>query len=192
MRMEPFYDLESTGPRLMGQGTAWIAPNATLIGDIRLHDDVSIWFGAVLRGDDDAIEIGRGSNIQDNAVLHVDPGYPISIGEDCTIGHRAMIHGCTIGEGSLIGMGATVLNGAKIGRGCLIGAGALITEGKEIPDHSLAVGSPAKVVRKIDADGLADLRRAAEAYRLRWKRFRDGLQGRDRAEDGTLSREDPA
>ncbi|MGB4950364.1 MAG: gamma carbonic anhydrase family protein [Rhizobiaceae bacterium] len=170
------FTLENFGPRGPTTGEAFVAPTAVLIGDVRIEADASIWFGAVLRADDDTIYLGAGSNIQDNCVLHVDPGFPIHIGANCTIGHRAMIHGCTIGDGTLIGMGATILNGAKIGKNCLIGAGALVTECKEIPDNTLVVGSPARAVRKIDAAGVADLEKAAELYRLRWRRFAAGLQ----------------
>ena len=124
--------------------SAWVAPDANVIGRIVLEAESSVWFGATLRGDNEVIHVGRGSNVQENCVLHTDMGYPLIIGAECTIGHKAMLHGCTIGAGTLIGMGATVLNGAKIGRGCLIGAGALITEGKEIPDFSLVMGSPGR------------------------------------------------
>ncbi len=131
--------------------SVWIAPDANLIGRVVVEADASIWFGATLRGDNEEIRVGRGSNVQENCVLHTDMGYPLTIGENCTIGHKAMLHGCTIGAGSLIGMGAVILNGARIGRGCLIGAGALITEGKEIADFSLVMGAPGKVIRLLDA-----------------------------------------
>ncbi|MCQ0971000.1 gamma carbonic anhydrase family protein [Paracoccus sp. TK19116] len=170
------FTLDNIGPRGPSTGEAFVAPTAVLIGDVQIEADASIWFGAVLRADDATIYLGSGSNIQDNCVLHVDPGFPIHIGTNCTIGHRAMIHGCTIGDGTLIGMGATILNGAKIGKNCLIGAGALVTEGKDIPDNTLVVGSPARAVRKIDAGGVADLEKAAELYRVRWRRFAAGLQ----------------
>lgn len=156
--------------------TAWVAPDANIIGRIVLEADSSVWFGATLRGDNDPIIVGRGSNVQENCVLHTDIGFPLTIGADCTIGHKAMLHGCTIGDGSLIGMGAIVLNGAKIGRGCLIGAGALITEGKEIPDFSLVMGSPGKVVRTLDAEAQARLLRSAEGYRANAARFRAELR----------------
>ena len=156
--------------------TAWVAPDANIIGRIVLEADSSVWFGATLRGDNDPIIVGRGSNVQENCVLHTDIGFPLAIGADCTIGHKAMLHGCTIGDGSLIGMGAIVLNGAKIGRGCLIGAGALITEGKEIPDFSLVMGSPGKVVRTLDAEAQARLLRSAEGYRANAARFRAELR----------------
>lgn len=156
--------------------TAWVAPDANIIGRIVLEADSSVWFGATLRGDNDPIIVGRGSNVQENCVLHTDIGFPLTIGADCTIGHKAMLHGCTIGDGSLIGMGAIMLNGAKIGRGCLIGAGALITEGKEIPDFTLVMGSPGKVVRTLDAEAQARLLRSAEGYRANAARFRAELR----------------
>ncbi|WP_138472213.1 gamma carbonic anhydrase family protein [Poseidonocella sp. HB161398] len=180
------YSLGATAPRGPAEGEAWVAPTAVLIGDVRLAAEASIWFGAVLRADDGPIEIGAGSNIQDNCVLHVDPGFPIRIGADCTIGHRAMIHGCSIGEGTLIGMGATVLNGARIGKGCLIGAGALVTEGREIPDHSMVLGAPGKVVRELDEAAREGLRAGAALYRARWRRYRDELAGRRAPADGAL------
>ena len=156
--------------------TAWVAPDANVIGRIVLEAESSVWFGATLRGDNEVIHVGHGSNVQENCVLHTDMGYPLTIGANCTIGHKAMLHGCTIGDGTLIGMGATVLNGAKIGRGCLIGAGALITEGKEIPDFSLVMGSPGRVVRMLDDDAQARLLRSADGYRANAARFRSGLR----------------
>jgi carbonic anhydrase/acetyltransferase-like protein (isoleucine patch superfamily) len=167
------YALDDTSPEIAA--SAWIAETAVLIGKIVVEDEASIWFGAVLRGDNEEIRIGRGSNLQENSVLHTDMGYPLSIGANCTIGHKAMLHGCTIGEGSLIGMGATVLNGAKIGKGCLIGAGALITEGKEIPDGSLVMGAPGKVVRMLDDAARARLIKSAEGYQANARRFAKGL-----------------
>ena len=156
--------------------SAWVAPDANVIGKIVLEASSSVWFGATLRGDNEEIRLGANSNIQENCVLHTDMGYPLVIGANCTIGHKAMLHGCTIGEGSLIGMGATILNGAKIGRGCLIGAGALVTEGKEIPDGSLVMGAPGKVVRTLDAAAQARLIQSAESYRHNARRFRAGLK----------------
>ena len=156
--------------------TAWVAPDANVIGRIVLEAGSSVCFGVTLRGDNELILVGAGSNVQDHCVLHTDMGHPLTIGANCTIGHKAMLHGCTIGEGSLIGMGATILNGAKIGRGCLIGAGALITEGKEIPDFSLVIGSPGKVARTLDAEAQAKLLRSAESYRANAARFRAGLR----------------
>jgi len=168
------YRLDGVSPRIAEN--AWVAPGAHVIGDVILEDDSSVWFGAVLRGDNEPITLGRGSNIQENCVLHTDPGCPLLIGPDCTIGHKAMLHGCTIGEGSLVGMGATILNRAVIGRGCLIGAGALITEGKVIPDGSLVMGSPGKVVRELDDDARAALIASARTYVENARRFRAGLE----------------
>lgn len=153
----------------------WVAPDANLIGRVVLEEGASVWFGATLRGDNEEIRVGAGSNVQENCVLHTDMGFPLTIGANCTIGHKAMLHGCTIGDGSLIGMGATVLNGARIGRGCLIGAGALVTEGKEIPDGSLVMGAPGKVVRVLDMEAQARLLRSASGYQANMRRFRAGL-----------------
>lgn len=170
------YTLDGIAPSFPETGDYWVAPDANLIGRVVLEAGASIWFGATLRGDNEEIRVGAGSNIQENCVLHTDMGYPLTIGANCTIGHRAMLHGCTIGEGSLIGMGATVLNGAKIGRGCLIGAGALISEGKDIPDGSLVMGAPGRVVRVLDADAQARLIQSAEGYQANMRRFRTGLR----------------
>ena len=167
------YEFEGVAPEL--DEDTWVAPNASLIGKIVLMAGASVWFGATLRGDNEEIRVGAGSNIQENCVLHTDMGYPLAIGENCTIGHKAMLHGCVIGDGSLIGMGATVLNGAKIGRGCLIGAGALITEGKEIADYSLVMGAPGKVVRSLDADARQAILASAAGYRDKMRQFRGGL-----------------
>lgn len=168
------YALDGIAPLIAPD--AWVAPDANLIGKVVLEPESSVWFGATLRGDNEEIRLGRGSNIQENCVLHTDMGYPLVIGADCTIGHKAMLHGCTIGEGSLIGMGATVLNGAKIGRFCLIGAGALITEGKEIPDFSLVMGAPGRVVRQLDEAAQQRLLKSAAGYRANAARFRAGLK----------------
>ncbi|MEO0915823.1 MAG: gamma carbonic anhydrase family protein [Pseudomonadota bacterium] len=162
-------------PSLPEDGDYWIAPGAHVIGNVRLGSAVSIWFGSVLRGDNEPIEIGAGTNLQEQTVVHTDPGFPCTIGENCTIGHKAMLHGCTIGAGSLVGMGATVLNGARIGKGCLIGAGALITEGKQIPDGSLVMGMPGKVVRDSTSDQQAANLMSAKHYQERMRAFRDGL-----------------
>ncbi len=170
------YALDGIAPDLPENGDFWVAPDAQLIGKITLLAGSSVWFGAVLRGDNERITLGKGSNIQENSVLHTDMGYPLVIGENCTIGHRAMLHGCTIGNNSLIGMGATVLNGAKIGNNCLIGAGALITEGKVIPDGALVMGAPGKVVRELDAAAIAMLKKSAQSYQANMARFRDGLR----------------
>jgi carbonic anhydrase/acetyltransferase-like protein (isoleucine patch superfamily) len=167
------YALDGTAPDIAED--TWIAPDANLIGRVVVEAAASVWFCATLRGDNEVITVGAGSNIQENCVLHTDMGYPLTIGQGCTIGHKVMLHGCTIGENSLIGMGATVLNGAKIGRNCLIGAGALITEGKEIPDGSLVMGVPGKVVRALDDAAIEGLRKSALGYQANMRRFRDGL-----------------
>lgn len=156
--------------------SAWAAPDAQLIGRITLEDDVSVWWGAVLRGDNEEICIGRGSNVQDLCVLHTDMGFPLRVGENCTVGHRAILHGCTLGDGVLIGMGAVILNGAKIGSGALIGAGALITEGKEIPPGALVMGSPGKVIRELDQAARDGLLESAERYRQNARRYRSGMR----------------
>jgi len=167
------YTLDGHTPQC--HADSWTAPDANLIGQVVLEKGASVWFGATLRGDTEPITVGAGSNVQENCVFHTDMGYPLSIGENCTIGHKVMLHGCTIGDGSLIGMGATVLNGAKIGKGCLVGAGALITENKEIPDGSLVMGTPGKVVRALDGPAQAMLVASAMHYQDNMRRFRDGL-----------------
>ncbi|MBA98344.1 MAG: gamma carbonic anhydrase family protein [Sulfitobacter sp.] len=154
---------------------AWVAPDANVIGNVVLEAGTSVWFGATLRGDNERIHVGKGSNVQENSVFHTDPGCPLTIGENCTIGHKVMLHGCTIGDNSLVGMGATVLNGAKIGKNCLIGAGALITENKVIPDGSLVMGAPGKVVRDLDAAAIAGLTASARHYQENARRFRQDL-----------------
>ncbi|MCZ4351332.1 gamma carbonic anhydrase family protein [Roseovarius aestuarii] len=169
------YALDGFTPETPENGDFWVAPGAHLIGQVTLCAGSSVWFGSTLRGDNERITVGEGSNVQENCVLHTDIGYLLTIGAGCTIGHKAMLHGCTIGDNTLIGMGATVLNGAKIGRNCLIGAGALITEGKEIPDGSLVMGVPGKVVRALDDAAIAGLRKSAEGYRANMRRFRDGM-----------------
>jgi carbonic anhydrase/acetyltransferase-like protein (isoleucine patch superfamily) len=169
------YALDGIAPTFPEDQDYWVAPDANLIGNVALETATSIWFGATLRGDNEEIWVGAGSNIQENCVLHTDIGYPLHIGVNCTIGHKAMLHGCVIGDGSLIGMGATVLNGARIGAGCLIGAGALITEGKEIPDGSLVMGAPGKIIRQLDLAARTMLIRSAESYHANMRRFRDGL-----------------
>lgn len=170
----PHYALDGTAPDIHPD-TAWIAPTAVLVGDIGVGPDVGIWFGVVARGDIERITIGARTNVQENCVLHTDTDYPLVIGEGCTIGHSAIIHGCTIGDNTLIGMGATVLNGAQIGKNCLIGAGALITENKIIPDNSMVLGAPGKVVREIDAEGVEKLRASAERYVRNAHRFAAGM-----------------
>lgn len=168
------YDLDGRTPVI--DDDSWVAPDANLVGGVILHAGASVWFGTTLRGDNEDITLGAGSNIQENCVLHTDMGFPLVIGEGCTIGHKAMLHGCIIGDNTLIGMGATVLNGAKIGKNCLIGAGALITEGKEIPDGSLVVGAPGKVVRSLDEETIQGLRNSALNYQKNARRFRTGLR----------------
>jgi carbonic anhydrase/acetyltransferase-like protein (isoleucine patch superfamily) len=170
----PIYALDGIAPEISSD-IGWIAPTAVLVGRCSLGPEVGIWFGVVARGDIEPIRIGARSNVQENCVLHTDKGFPLTIGENCTIGHSAIIHGCTIGDNTLIGMGATVLNGAKIGKNCLIGANALITEGKEIPDNSLVVGAPGKVIRTLDDAAIAELSASAERYVKNAKRFAAGM-----------------
>jgi carbonic anhydrase/acetyltransferase-like protein (isoleucine patch superfamily) len=172
----PLYTLDDVSPTLPEAGRFWIAPDAHVIGRVRLGRDVGIWFGTVIRGDNEPIEIGEVTNIQEGCMLHTDPGAPMTIGAGCTVGHHAILHGCTIGENSLVGMGATVLNGARIGANCLVGAGALVTEGKEFPDNSLIVGAPAKAIRTLDEDAVQRLRRTAQHYVENWQRFANGLR----------------
>ncbi len=171
----PVYALDGVTPELEDD-SIWIAPDATVIGKVKLATQTGIWFGAVLRGDNELISIGARSNIQEHSMLHTDPGLPLTVGEGCTIGHRAILHGCTIGNNTLVGMGAIILNGARIGNNCLVGAGALVTEGKEFPDNSLIVGSPAKAVRLLDDDAVARLQRSADAYVGNATRFAKGLK----------------
>jgi carbonic anhydrase/acetyltransferase-like protein (isoleucine patch superfamily) len=168
------YALDGNAPTI--DPTAWVAAEATLIGKVVVEAEASVWFGAQVRGDNEEIRVGAGTNVQENCVLHTDMGYPLTIGANCTIGHKAMLHGCTIGDGTLIGMGATVLNGAKIGAGCLIGAAALITEGKVIPDGSLVMGAPGKVVRQLDETARARLLASAASYQANARRFAAGLK----------------
>ena len=168
------YELDGVVPQV--DASAWVADSAQVIGDVRLAASSSVWFGAILRGDNDPINVGEGSNIQDGSVLHTDKGKPLDIGRHVTIGHNVILHGCTIGDESLIGMGAIVLNGAKIGKHCLVGAGALVTENKEFPDGSLIVGNPAKVVRTLTEEQIAGLKRSAEGYMANAKRFKSGLR----------------
>lgn len=171
----PIYQLGDARPDFPPADRFYVAPTATLIGRVILADEASVWFGAVLRGDNEPIAVGARSNVQDNCVLHTDMGYPLVIGDDCTIGHMAMLHGCTIGEGALVGIGATVLNGAVIGPGSLVGACALVPEGKEIPPNSLVMGQPARVVRTLSEDHVARLRATALHYVEKQARYRAGL-----------------
>jgi carbonic anhydrase/acetyltransferase-like protein (isoleucine patch superfamily) len=170
------YSLDGKTPVTPEDGDFWVAPGAQVMGNVTLHSGSSVWFNAVIRGDNDLIEIGVGSNVQDGAVLHNDLGFPLIIGNGCTIGHQAVLHGCVIGENSLVGMGATILNGARIGRDSIVGANALVTEGKSFPDGSLIVGAPAKAVRVLDAAAIQGLKASALHYQQNMRRFRDGLK----------------
>ena len=168
------YELEGVAPQIAE--SAWIADSAQVMGDVQLGADASVWFGTVVRGDTAHITIGEGTNVQDASVLHADEGMPLTIGRHVTVGHQVMLHGCTIGDESLIGIGAIVLNGAKIGKNCLVGAGALVTEGKEFPDGSMIIGSPARVVRQLTPEQIEGLRRSAQHYLHNARRFRAGLR----------------
>ena len=168
------YQLDDLSPTI--HPSAWVADNAQVVGNVSLGEDCSVWFGVVMRGDTERLTIGRGTNIQDSSVLHADPGMPLIIGENVSVGHQVMLHGCTVGDGSLIGIGAIVLNGARIGKNCLVGAGALVTEGKEFPDGSMILGSPAKAVRQLSPDQIAGLRKAAAHYMANARRYRSGLK----------------
>ena len=167
------YRLDEHTPRL-AEG-AWVADSAQVIGNVELAEDASVWFGAILRGDTEPLRIGKSSNVQDGSVIHADIGYPVTLGENVTVGHQVVLHGCTVGDGSLIGIQAVVLNGAKIGKNCLVGAGALVTEGKEFPDGSMIIGAPAKVVRQLTPEQIEGLRRSAAHYVENARRFRAGL-----------------
>jgi len=169
------YSLGDKRVKLEGEGH-FVAPNAAVIGDVTLQANSSVWFSCVLRGDGDHIEIGAGSNIQDGAVIHVDPGFPTTVGKNVTVGHNAMLHGCTIGDGSLVGINAVVLNGAKVGKGCLIGANALVTEGMEIPDGSMVLGAPAKVKKQLTEEQQLGLMHNADHYIGNALRFSDTLR----------------
>lgn len=173
------YALHDTVPQV--HEAAWVAENATVIGNVSLEADASVWYGAVIRGDNEPIVIGQGSNVQDGSVLHTDRGFPLTLGQGVTVGHQVTLHGCTIGDGSLIGIQAVVLNGARIGRNCLVGAGSLVTEGKEFPDNSLIMGSPAKVVRELTAEQAQRLKLSALNYVANAARHRDGLRRVDEA-----------
>jgi carbonic anhydrase/acetyltransferase-like protein (isoleucine patch superfamily) len=173
------YELDGKRAATAGAGKFWIAPSAVVLGNVHLEEDASVWFGAIIRGDNEPIIIGARSNVQDACVLHTDPGFPLTIGSDCTIGHMVMLHGCTIGRGSLIGIGSIILNGAEIGEECVIGANALITEGKEIPPRSLVMGSPGKVVRTLSDEDVQRFSGAAGRYVANWKRYARGLKPQD-------------
>lgn len=170
------YQLEDRRVKVPASGHYWVADNATVLGDVTLGEGASVWFNSVLRGDNDPMVIGARTNIQDGSVLHTDPGFPMHIGEECTIGHMVMLHGCSIGRGSLIGIGAIVLNGAKIGEECLIGAGALIPEGKEIPSRSVVFGSPGKVIREVKPAELERMRLGMLTYYKRWQAYATGFK----------------
>ena len=176
------YTLEGVAPEI--DPTAWVAPTAVVIGRCRMAAHASLWFGAVVRGDNELIVIGEGSNVQENCVLHTDPGFPLTIERDVTVGHLAMLHGCEVGEGSLIGIGATVMNGARIGKRCLIGAHAFVPEGKEIPDDSLVMGQPGKVVRTVSAEQAARMKQGTETYVRRAETYRHGLRPLGAGDDG--------
>ena len=171
----PLYALDGISPDVPGDGRFWIAPDANVIGAVTLGEDASVWFGATLRGDNERITVGARSNVQEGCILHTDMGFPLAIGADCTVGHGVILHGCSVGDGSLIGMGAVVLNGARIGKGCLVGAHALVTEGKVFADGSMIVGSPAKAIRELDADARARLLASAANYVKASRRMAKGL-----------------
>jgi carbonic anhydrase/acetyltransferase-like protein (isoleucine patch superfamily) len=168
------YQLGEDAPEI--DPSAFVADTATVLGKVTLAPNSSVWFGATLRGDNERITIGENSNVQENTVMHTDMGYPMTIGRDVTIGHQAMLHGCTIGDGSLVGIQAVILNGAKIGKGCLVGAGALVTEGKEFPDNVLIIGAPARVARELTPDDVARLKGSADSYVQRAQLFKTNLK----------------
>ena len=170
------YELDGVRVETPGEGCYWVAPNAIVIGKVIIEEDASVWFGSILRGDNEPIRVGARSNIQEACVLHTDPGFPLTIGPDCTIGHMVMLHGCTIGRASLIGIGSIILNGTRIGEECLIGANTLIPEGKEIPPRSMVLGSPGKIVRQLTDEDVARFGGAADRYVKNWKRYATGLK----------------
>jgi carbonic anhydrase/acetyltransferase-like protein (isoleucine patch superfamily) len=172
----PLYSLDGVEPRTPAAGSFWLAPSAAVIGDVILAEGVGIWFGTVLRGDGEPIAIGANTNLQEHVMVHTDPGFPTTVGAGCTIGHRAIVHGCAIGDNVLIGMGAIVLNGARIGNDSLIGAGAVVTEGKDIPERALVLGTPGKVVRQLSDDEVLRNRASAAHYLANWKRFAADLK----------------
>ena len=170
------YELDGQGPELPADGNYFIADTATVIGKVRLKNSASVWFGAVLRGDNEWIEIGEGSNVQDNCTCHTDPGFPLTIGTNCTVGHNVILHGCTLEDDTLVGMGSIVMNGARIRRGSVVGAGSIITEGKEYPEYSLIIGSPARAIRTLTPEQAAAMGRAAKSYQRNGPRFKNGLK----------------
>jgi carbonic anhydrase/acetyltransferase-like protein (isoleucine patch superfamily) len=170
------YELDGQGPEFPADENYFVADTATLIGKIRLLSGASVWFGAVLRGDNEWIEIGEGSNVQDNSTCHTDMGFPLTIGKNCTVGHNVILHGCTIEDGALVGMGSIVMNGARIGRGSVVGAGSVITEGKQFPENSLILGAPARVIRTLDPERVAKMGGAARSYQRNGPRFKKGLK----------------
>ena len=172
----PIYELAGTRPEFPADGQYWIAGTAVVIGQVRLKSEASVWWNAVLRGDNEWIELGERSNVQDNSTLHTDPGFPLTIGRGCSIGHSVVLHGCTIGDGSLIGMGAILMNGARIGTNCVVGAGAVVTEGKTFPNNSLIVGAPARTIRTFDEAAPAMIAAAADIYVRRWKQYAGALK----------------
>jgi len=172
----PIYELDGQAPEFPGAGQYYVADTAVLIGRVRLKAEASVWFGAVLRGDNEWIELGERSQIQDNSTLHTDPGFPMVIGSNCVIGHNVVLHGCTIGDNSLVGMGAIMMNGVKIGKNSLVGAGSVVPEGKSFPDNSLIVGAPARAIRTLDDKLVAMIRGGADIYVRRWKDYAKGLK----------------
>jgi carbonic anhydrase/acetyltransferase-like protein (isoleucine patch superfamily) len=172
----PIFELAGVRPEFPADGQYWIAETAVVIGRVRLKSETSVWWGAVLRGDNEWIEIGERSQIQDNATLHTDPGFPLTIGRACVIGHNVVLHGCTVGDGSMIGMGAILLNGARIGMNSIVGAGAVVTEGKMFADNSLVVGAPARVIRTVDEKAAAMIANGADVYVRRWRHYAGALK----------------
>jgi len=172
----PLYDLDGHHPHTPPFGEWWVAPDAQLIGKVRIGRDVGVWFGSVLRGDNELIEIGEGSNVQDNCTFHTDPGFPLTIGTNCTIGHNVILHGCTIEDGALIGMGAIIMNGARIGKGCIVGAGSIITEGKTFEDRALVIGAPARAIKTLTPEQVTAMTYGAAHYVHNGKRFKAGLK----------------
>ena len=170
------YELDGQGPEFPADGNYFVADSATVIGKIRLLSGASVWFGAVLRGDNEWIEIGEGSNVQDNSTCHTDMGFPLTIGTNCTVGHNVILHGCTVEDGALVGMGSIVMNGARIGRGSVVGAGSVITEGKQFPENSLIIGAPARVIRTLDPEQVTKMGGAARSYQRNSPRFKKGLK----------------